>query len=251
MKGGRRREMGLGPYPAVSLADARGKADDCRRIVAAGGDPIGVRDQEQPKTFGECADAFIASMAGGWRNDKHVAQWRMTLGDAYCKSIRSKSVADVSTEDVLKILSPIWQSKAETASRIRGRIERVLDFARVKGWRQGENPALWRGHLKGALPARQKLQRGHHAAMAYADLPGFIERLQGAEAMSARALEFLILTAARSGEVLGAKWQEFDLDGAVWTVPADRMKAGKEHRVPLSDRALGIVKALQEVRVSD
>ena len=251
MKDGTRREMGLGGYPAVSLADARTKMDECRKAVAAGVDPIAARNVEKPKTFGECADDFIASMEGGWRNDKHTDQWRMTLGDAYCKSIRSKSVAEVSTDDVLKILTPIWQTKAETASRLRGRIERVLDYAKVKGWRQGENPALWRGHLKGALPARQKLQRGHHAAMGYKALPAFIERLQGAEAMSARALEFLILTAARSGEVLGAKWPEFDLEEAIWTVPADRMKAGKEHRVPLSDRALAIVKALHEVRTND
>jgi Arm DNA-binding domain len=145
MKDRRRRKMSLGSYPAVSLADARGKGDECRRIVAAGGDPLEAREQEQPKTFGECADAFIASMASGWRNKKHANQWRMTLGDAYCKSIRSKSAAEVSTDDVLKILTPIWRTKAETASRLRGRIERVLDFARVKGWRQGENPALWRG----------------------------------------------------------------------------------------------------------
>lgn len=251
MKDGRRREMGLGGYPAVSLADARVKADECRKAVAAGVDPIASRKVESPKTFGDCADEFIKLMEAGWRNEKHVAQWRMTLGDAYCKSIRSKLVAEISTDDVLRILTPIWQSKAETASRLRGRIERVLDYAKVKGWRQGENPALWRGHLKGALPARQKLQRGHHAAMRYTDVPAFVERLQAAEAMSARALEFLILTAARSGEVLGAKWPEFDLEEAIWVVPAERMKAGKEHRVPLSDRALAIVKALCETRTSD
>jgi len=149
------------------------------------------------------------------------------------------------------VLTPIWHDKAETASRLRGRIERVLDFARAKGWRQGENPALWRGHLKSVLPARQKLQRGHHAAMPYRDVPAFVERLQGVEAMAARGLEFLVLTVGRSGEVLEARWSEFDLDAAVWTVPAERMKAGKEHRVPLSDRALAIVKDLRETRISD
>jgi integrase len=252
MKDGTRREMGLGSYPTISLADARTKVEECRKIVAAGGNAIAMRNVEQPKTFGEAADEFISSMEGGWRNDKHGDQWRMTLGDAYCKSIRSKSVEEVNTDDVLKILTPIWQTKAETASRLRGRIERVIDYAKVKGWRQGENPALWRGHLKGALPTRQKLQRGHHAEQwANKALPAFIERLQGAEAMSARALEFLILTAARSGEMLGANWPEFDMDAALWTVPADRMKAGKEHRVPLSDRALALVKALHEARVSD
>jgi integrase len=251
MKDGRRREMGLGSYPGVPLADARAKVVECRRIVSAGGDPIAARDTAKPKTFAEAADDFMDSMEGGWRNEKHRDQWRMTLGDVYCSSIRSKAVGDVSTDDVLKILTPIWQQKAETASRLRGRIERVLDYAKVKGWRSGENPALWRGHLKGALPARQKLQRGHHAAMGYREVPAFVERLRGAEAMAARGLEFLILTAARSGEVLGAQWPEFDLKNAVWTVPADRMKAGKEHRVPLSDRAVEIVKALQEARVSD
>ncbi len=251
MKEGRRREMGLGAFPAVGLADARVKAENCRRIIAAGGDPLATRTQDKPKTFGEAADAFVASMEGGWRNDKHAAQWRMTLGDAYCKSIRTVPVGDIGTEDVLKILTPIWLKKAETASRLRGRIERVLDFAKIKGWRSGENPALWRGHLKNALPPRQKLQRGHHAAMPYSQVPAFVARLQGTEAMAARALEFLILTAARSGEVLGATWAEFDLDDALWTIPATRMKAGRVHRVPLCDRALAIVTQLSELRVNE
>src|SRR5690606_38078933 len=170
------------------------------------------------------------------------------LGDAYCAELRKLGISDVDTDAVLRVLTPIWQTKAETASRIRGRIERVLDFATVKGWRTGENPARWRGHLKNALPARQKLARGHHAAMPYAEAPAYVKRLQGAEAMSARALEFLILTASRSGEVLGAKWPEVDLGSAVWTVPAERMKAGKEHRVPLSPRAVAIIEALQETK---
>jgi integrase len=175
----------------------------------------------------------------------------MTLGDAYCAELRKLAISDVDTDAVLQVLTPIWQTKAETASRIRGRIERVLDFATVKGWRIGENPARWRGHLKNALPGRQKLTRGHHAAMPYAEVPAYVKRLQAAEAMAARGLEFLILTASRSGEVLAAKWPEVDLDKAVWTVPAERMKAGKEHRVPLSPRAVALVKALRDTQMND
>jgi integrase len=251
MKNGKRREMGLGSYPTISLVAARQRAEECRRQVAEGLDPIAERKRSAPVTFGEAADQFIASMASSFRNEKHRDQWKMTLGDAYCAELRKRPISDVSTEDVLHVLTPIWQSKSETASRIRGRVERVLDFATVKGWRSGENPARWRGHLKNALPARQKLARGHHAAMPYAKVPAYVTRLQFAEAMAARGLEFLILTASRSGEVLGAKWPEFDLEEAVWTVPAERMKAGKEHRVPLSPRAVAIVKDLREAKVND
>jgi integrase len=251
MKNGKRREMGLGSYPTISLVAARQRAEECRRQVAEGLDPIAERKRSAPVTFGEAADQFIASMASSFRNEKHRDQWKMTLGDAYCAELRKRPISDVSTEDVLHVLTPIWQSKSETASRIRGRVERVLDFATVKGWRSGENPARWRGHLKNALPARQKLARGHHAAMPYAKVPAYVTRLQFADAMAARGLEFLILTASRSGEVLGAKWPEFDLEEAVWTVPAERMKAGKEHRVPLSPRAVAIVKDLREAKVND
>jgi integrase len=246
MKEGRRREMGLGSYPAISLVSARARADLCRQQVAEGLDPIAERDKQAPNTFGEAADKYIEAMAPSFRNEKHVAQWRMTLGDAYCKSLRPKTVASVDTHDVLSVLTPIWQSKAETASRIRGRIERVLDYAQVKGWRSGENPARWRGHLKNALPARQKLARGHHKALAYDAVPALILRLHASQGTSARGLEFLILTASRTGEVIYADFAEFDLKAAVWTVPAERMKAGKEHRVPLCDRAVEIVKAQRE-----
>lgn len=247
---GKRNEMGLGAYPAIKLAKARALAIECRESVAEGRNPISERKKDAVPNFGDCADMFLASMEGQWRNEKHRAQWRMTL-EQYASPLRSKSVAEISTDDVLKVLTPIWQTKAETASRLRGRIERVLDFAKARGWRTGENPALWRGHLKNILPARQKLTRGHHAAMPYRDIPAFMEQLPGKEAMAARGLEFLILTAARSGEVLGATWPEMDLENAVWTIPAKRMKAGKEHRVPLSPRALAIVKALHENRISD
>jgi integrase len=247
---GRRREMGLGAYPAVRLAKARKLAADCREAITEGRDPIAERQKEAEPTFGECADRFLASMESQWRNAKHRAQWRMTL-TRYAVPISAMKVSEIGTDDVLRVLNPIWQSLPETASRLRGRIERVLDFAKVRGWRLGENPALWRGHLKSILPARQRLTRGHHAAMPYRDVPAFIQQLRGLEAMSARALEFLILTAARSGEVLEAKWGEFDLDTGLWTVPAARMKAGKEHRVPLSKPALAVVKSLHQVRISD
>ncbi|WP_115733826.1 tyrosine-type recombinase/integrase [Aminobacter aminovorans] len=247
---GKRREMGMGAFPAVSLAKARAKAIEFRTVVADGRDPIIERDKEAESTFGDAADKFLASMEKSWKNEKHRAQWKMTL-EQYCAPMRAKRVSAIGTDDILAVLTPIWHDKAETASRLRGRIERVLDFARAKGWRQGENPALWRGHLKSLLPTRQKLQRGHHPAMPYGDVPDFVARLQVADAMAARGLEFLILTAGRSGEVLEAEWTEFDLDTGVWTVPARRMKAGKEHRVPLSDRALSIVRALYETRINN
>ncbi|MBK8456442.1 MAG: integrase arm-type DNA-binding domain-containing protein [Phyllobacteriaceae bacterium] len=250
-RGDKWNEIGLGAYADVSLARAREVAGSMRALLAEGRDPKAERDRENEPNFAECVDRFLASMEAGWRNDKHRAQWRMTLGEAYCAAIRPKKVSAISTEDVLNVLTPIWQAKPETASRLRGRIERVLDFAKARGWRMGENAAVWRGHLRNVLPARQKLTRGHHAAMPYGEIPTFIERLRKAEALAARALEFGILTAARSGEVYGARWSEFDLETGVWTVPAERMKAGRPHRVPLSGAALAIVKALHETRISD
>ncbi|HEV7255716.1 MAG TPA: integrase arm-type DNA-binding domain-containing protein [Mesorhizobium sp.] len=247
--GAKRREMGLGAYPAVKLARARALAADCRTAVAEGRDPIAERRKEEEPTFDECAAKFLDSMEGQWRNAKHRAQWRMTL-DVYAGNLSKVKVSKVSTADVLAVLTPIWKDKPETASRLRGRIERVLDFAKARGWRSGENPALWRGHLKNVLPARQKLTRGHHAAMPYRDVPAFMERLREADTLAARALELVILTATRSGEALNASWSEFDLDSALWVIPAHRMKAGKEHRVPLSASALALLKGLHEVRTS-
>jgi integrase len=248
---GKRREMGMGGYPAVSLAKARAKAKDCRETVAENRDPIAEKKREAEPTFAECVEKFLASMETGWRNEKHRAQWRMTLGESYCASLQKKRVSTIGTDNILSVLTPVWNAKPETASRLRGRIERVLEFAKAKGWRTGDNPALWRGHLRGVLPARKSETRGHHAAMDYRQVPAFLERVRGLEAMAARALEFLILTAARSGEVLGAQWAEIDFDAAVWTVPAIRMKAKKLHRVPLSKAALAMLKPLYEARVSD
>lgn len=247
---GNRFEMGLGAYPSVKLAKARELATAHRQAIAEGRNPIAEKQKSEIPSFLDCADTFLKSMEGQWRNEKHRAQWRMTVTE-YTKPMHRKSVAEIGTDDVLKVLSPIWQEKPETASRLRGRLERILDFAKVRGWRTGENPALWRGHLKSILPARQKLTRGHHAAMPYSAVPALMRELASREAMAARGLEFLILTAARSGEVLGATWSEIDLESGVWTVPANRMKAGKEHRVPLTPRALQIVKSLHETRISD
>ena len=244
-------EIGLGPYPAITLADARKKAAKYRELVANGGNPKTAKAKTSEPTFEECVGLFLDSMESQWRNPKHRAQWRMTLGESYCKPILTKHVSEINTEDVLGILTPHWQTKHETASRIRGRLERVLDYAKARGWRIELNPALWRGHLKSLLPARQKLTRGHHAGMPYKQLPAFIDRLRRHEATAARTLEFLILTAGRSGEVLGAKWGEIDFEEKVWSVPAERMKTSREHRVPLSYAALAILGPLNEARVSD
>lgn len=249
--GGRLREMGLGSARDVTLAAARESADAARRQVRDGLDPITEREktieaEQDRRTFGEAADEFMVSFAAGWRNTKHRAQWEMTLRE-YAAPLRSLPVGEVSTADVLGVLQPLWTKLPETASRLRGRIERVLDFAKVKGWRSGENPALWRGHLDKLLPRRERLSRGHHAAMDFTSVPAFVADLRSRRSTAALALEFTILTAARSGETLGARPKEFDLDKAVWTIPANRMKAGKEHRVPLSPRALMIARQMIEI----
>ena len=253
----KRREMGLGGFPTVSLADARKARDEAERMVREGQDPIASRDQAREErvtkpTFGESADALIEAKASEWRNDKHKAQWMMTL-TKYCASIRSKPVDEIDTEAVLSVLQPIWGTKPETASRLRGRIEAVLDAARARGHipRNDANPARLRGHLDKLLPKRQKLTRGHHAAMAYADVPAFVAKLREREAIAALAMEFCILTATRSGETLGARWSEIDAAGKVWTVPAARMKAAREQRIPLSDRVLAILGGLAKAKTGD
>jgi integrase len=254
MRAGNRVEMGLGSVPAVSLAQARESAADARRLVKAGKDPVAVRRAERAagadETFGPFALRLIDTIETAFRNEKHRAQWRTTL-TTYVAPIWNKRLADIETDDVLACLKPIWTTKAETASRVRGRIERVLDAAAARGLRSRDNPARWRGHLANLLPARQKLARGHLAAMPFDDVPAFTERLREVEGVSARALEFTILTAARSGEVLGARWSEIDLEGKVWTVPAARMKASREHRVALSERAVEILSALAAVKIGD
>jgi integrase len=251
-RAGKLKEMGLGGLkarggkPAVSLAKARDRAGLARLMVAEGRNPIaeGLPVETAIPTFGAAADRFVESLSPQWRNAKHRAQWAMTLTH-YAAPLRPLPVDRIDTAAVLDVLKPVWLAKPETASRLRGRIERVLDAAKAKGERQGENPARWRGHLDHLLPARQRLTRGHHAAMPYQDVSGFLTALRGREAVAALGLEFLVLTAARSGEVREARWSEIDLEAKVWTVPAGRMKAGREHRVPLSARALKILETVK------
>jgi integrase len=247
---GKPTEIGFGSARDVTLARARELAGQARAKLAEGINPKGTRKPLEGATFGECADRQIETMRSSWRNERHAAQWEMTLRD-YAARLRRLPVHLITTNDVLSVLKPLWNDKPETASRLRGRIERVLDAAKAQGLRSGENPARWRGHLDQLLPKRLRLTRGHHPAMNYSDLPAFMNDLRTRQVTAASALEFTILTAARSREVLGARRVEFDLDCATWTVPATRMKAGREHRVPLSQRVLEIVKAMYDTHNSD
>jgi integrase len=265
-RGGKQRPIGLGSARDVSLKNARELAEACRRAVHLGRDPKTVlAEAAGDLTFETAARELVESMAPAWRNAKHRAQWRMTLlGEMvandgsikktrydYCAAIRHKPVSKLTTEDALRVLKPLWQTRPETANRLRGRCERVWDFAKARGHCSGENPFRWRGHLDKLLPKRPRLTRGHHRAMPFAEVPAFVGRLRAMEGVAPRALEFAILNAARSGEVLGALWKEIDLQTEVWTVPANRMKSSREHRVPLSDRAKAILEELQQARVSE
>jgi integrase len=244
--------MGLGPYPEIGLAEAREKALEARRLVRGGIDPIAERktDRDVP-TFGRLADKVFGDLSQGFRNEKHREQWRTSIA-RFCTSIRDMPVDQINTETILSVLRPHWTRAPETASRLRGRIEKVLNAAKAKGYRSGENPAAWRGHLDHLLPSPKKIgDHGHYSAMAYADVPGFLVNLRERHGVAALALEFAILTAGRSGEVRGARWSEIDLDARVWTIPAARMKAGREHRVPLSAPAMAILTKLNDIRVSD
>ena len=257
--GGQRRELGLGSAANghVTLAQAREKAIEARKVINSGDDPVKVMGKSARAiaergfpSFGSFADDYLTAHGPKFRNDKHKAQWTLTL-TTYCAPIRSKPVNEIDTADVLKVLQPIWAKIPETASRLRGRIENVLDSAKAQGFRDGlENPARWKGHLKSILPARQRLTRGHHAALPYDDLPALLTALRGKQATAALALELCILTATRSGEILNATWAEFDFAKGVWTIPATRMKAGQEHRVPLTARALDILQSLQKLKLS-
>lgn len=264
---GKAREMGLGPVHTVSLAEARAKAAAQRKLVADGIDPISERKAAQDaakqaeanaKTFADCAAAYIAAHRDGWKNPKHVDQWTNTLETYAYPFIGQLSAAAVDTALVMRVLQqptkvddeekPLWHCKTETASRLRGRIESVLDYAAVHGYRNGENPARWKGHLAMLLPARSKVQKvEHHAALPYVEMGAFMVELRKREGITARALEFALLTAARSGEVRGATHSEFDLDARIWTIPAERMKMKKEHRVPLSDAAIALLKSVPKV----
>jgi integrase len=244
---GRLRDMGLGPLHTVSLAEARDKATQCRKLRLEGIDPIDARKAERlagkleaakSMTFAECAAAYIAAHEAGWRNPVHRAQWRSTLETYTGPILGHLPVQAVDLPLVMKVLEPIWTTKTETASRLRGRIESVLDWATVRGYRQGDNPARWRGHLENLLPKPGKVQKvEHHPALPYGEIGAFMALLRNEVGVGARALEFLILTAARTGEVIGATWGEIDLANKLWTIPAERIKAGKEHRVPLTPAA--------------
>jgi integrase len=251
MLDGRRHDMGLGNIDTVTLAEARARALEARKLKAGGIDPLGAKRasraaaraaQAKSVTFAECAEAYIRDKRSGWRSIKHAKQWETTLAEFAMPTLGELPVSAIDTGLVLKVLRPLWDTKTETASRIRTRIELILDWARVSGYRDGENPARWRGHLDKLLPARGKVQKvEHHAALPYRDIPAFMAELRKLDGTAARALEFTILTAARTGEVRGASTAEFDRGAGVWTVPGSRMKSGREHRVPLSAPALALV----------
>lgn len=258
---GRVRAMGLGATHLVSLAEARALAQEARLLKDQGFDPIDRRQAARPEpapkveaalpmegfSFKDAAAAYIQANSAAWRNAKHLAQWSATL-EAYAYPVfGQRPVGEVNTNLVLNALEPIWATKSETASRLRGRIESVLDWATVRGHRQGENPARWKGHLDKILPAKSKVARvEHHAALPFKAMPKFMQDLQGREGTAARALEFAILTAARTGEVIGAQWSEIDFEARTWTQPAARTKTRKEHRVPLGDAAMTILAAMRD-----
>lgn len=252
---GRRREMGLGPLADVGLAEARRKADAARAIIKGGGDPFKDLPERQvvmkPKTFGEIADDYIKQAVADkkWKGAKTEAGWRNTM-TVHAKPLRKIPVAEITTDDVVRVLRPIWNDRHETATKLRERIATVLDASKVLGLRSGDNPAQWKGHLDKILstPANGG---GHHAAMPRADIASFMKKLGAVDGFGARALEFTILTAARSGETRGATWSEIDLERKLWSIPAERMKAGKQHRVPLTDAACAILKGMASKRMND
>lgn len=258
---GKAREMGLGSLRDVSLAEARKRAAECRRSRSAGTDPINARMAERKEaeleaaralTFKECATAFIQDHSTSWRNAKHRAQWTSTLATYAFPVFGNLSVQAVDTALVMKALKPIWATKASTAARVRGRIESVLDWAKAHGNRTGENPARWRGHIENMLPALSKVRTvQHHKALPYREIGKFMEALHSHDATAARALELLILTATRTSEAINARWSEFDLEAGIWIVPAERMKAGREHRVPLSGATMSLLKSLPRDSKSD
>ena len=248
---GKAHLMGLGTFADVPLAEARNAAASARALARQGQDPIAqrraVRSAKAAKsaglTFAEVAEKFIAAKQGGWRNATHRTQWRNTLNTYVMPIIGTMPVAQITTADVTRVLEPIWSKVPETASRVRGRIEAVIDYSTTMQWRTGENPARWRGHLANVLPPRAKVRRiEHHAALPWREVGAFMEELAGQDGTAALALRFAILTAARTGEVIRARWREMDQTTATWRVPADRMKSGREHRVPLSDAALDVLR---------
>lgn len=252
---GKQHEMGLGSINTIDLAEARAKARECRRMLLEGVDPLAQRRSAKAArtlkeakriTFDQCAAEYIDAHRGTWKNAKHVAQWKSTLATYAGPVIGKLAVADVETDLVVKVLMPIWRSKTETAVRLRGRIESILDWAATRKFRHGENPARWKGHLENLLPDPNKIAPvKNHPALPWREIPGFVQLMKEKEGASARAIEFTILTACRSGEVRGARWSEIDVKAKLWTVPAERMKAGKEHRVPLSTAAMALLLSLE------
>jgi integrase len=251
---GRERWYGLGPLHAFSLKEARERARAARQLLHDGIDPIDDRRAKKAEralaaaksmTFKECAEAYIAANEGAWRNAKHARQWTATLKAYVYPRIGNLPIAAIDTGLVLKCVDPIWRSKTETASRVRGRIESVLGWATVRNYRSGDNPARWRGHLEHALPDKGELAKvNHHSALPYTEIPAFMAELRTREGVAAKALEFTVLAAARTGEVIGAHWAEIDLAAKTWKVPASRMKGGRKHEVPLGARALELLQAL-------
>lgn len=252
---GKRRMMGLGSCAAVSLAEARDKASEMRKLVKQGVDPLTRKEVEKTAalsravTFRDVARTYIESHRAGWRSAKHAAQWESTLETYAHPWIGNKTIAEIGTADVLAALRPIWQTKPETANRVRNRIELVIDAARAQGLSMAANPAVWRGHLDKVLPKRPKASKAHHAALSYREMPAFFDRLTSERrSLSAAALALTVLTACRTSEVLLAEWREFDLEARTWALPAARMKAGREHRVPLSSAAVKILESLEGPR---
>jgi integrase len=252
-RAGRRREMGLGPLHTIGLAEARDKARSLRQQILDDVDPLTAKRQRRAEqrleaakamTFGACVEAYLAAHEISWKNDKHRQQWRMTL-TRYCSSISDLPVKDIDTDLVLRVLTPLWATRTETATRLRGRIERVLAWAKGRGLRDGENPARWSGHLDEMLAAPSKVAKvRHHPALPYPDIPAFMAELRARDSLSARALELTILCGTRTSETIGATWHEFDLAARTWVIPTERMKAGKEHKIPLSGRAVEILAGL-------
>lgn len=249
---GRQHEMGLGSARTFTLAEARQRARERRKMLADGIDPLETKRRDRLTrrladanviTFNKAAASYIEANSPAWRNVKHGDQWRSTLATYATPVIGDLPVAQIETSHVLRILSPIWTTKTETATRIRGRLEKILDWAKVQGYRTGDNPAAWRGHLSEALPKPSKVaDAGHHAALPWPEIGGFMESLRGMPGSAARALELIILCAARTGEVLDAKWSEVDLDAALWVIPRERMKGFREHRIPLSSAAISVLR---------
>src|ERR1043166_64463 len=258
---GRSREMGLGSANAVSLADARARAADCRKLLSQKIDPIEIRQAEYAAkrlavaktiSFKQCAEAYIDMHKAGWKNEKHISQWRRTLETYAYPCFGNTSIQAIDVALVIKVIEPIWNKKPETASRLRARIESILDWASAREYRQGENPARWRGHMENLLPKKSKVRRiKHHPALPYAEIEDFMIELKDDAAIAARALEFTILTASRTSEAIGAKWSEINLKEEIWVVPAHRIKAGREHRVPLSKAAMAVLREMELVNNSD